>query len=143
MSLVGYTISVLLGIWLGLFLFGAAITSSQLGWRHDFLLPVPEKLGGVVLGERCGDVRSNAVPLLPFQCGLHKRFHSGFMIRASRHPSSLEEDGHSHSARDAERGDSGPGVSALHLVEQRRDDAGAGRADGMTEGDRAAVDVDP
>lgn len=36
--IVGYTISVLLGIWLGLFLFGAAITSSQLGWRHDFLV---------------------------------------------------------------------------------------------------------
>src|SRR6185295_160877 len=46
-------------------------------------------------------------------------------------------------AAHAERGEAEPRVSSFHLVEQGRDDACAGRADGMTERDRAAVHVQP
>src|ERR1700676_757863 len=47
-----------------------------------------------------------------------------------------------HAAADAQRGESLFRVALLHLVEQRHQHAGAGRADRMADGDRAAIDVD-
>src|SRR5215468_11371667 len=57
---------------------------------------------------------------------------------------SLSLDAHrdAHASPDAEGGEAFLGVALLHLVEQRHKDAGAGGADRMAEGDRAAVDVD-
>src|SRR5450432_1534783 len=53
----------------------------------------------------------------------------------------LEQDRHPHSPRDAQGGEPGPYVRPAHLVEESRRNPGPGRADGMTEGDRAALDV--
>src|SRR5712692_9262844 len=50
--------------------------------------------------------------------------------------------GDAHAAADAQRGQAFLGVALLHLVEQRNEDARAGRADRMAERDGAAVDVD-
>src|SRR5205814_7384625 len=46
-----------------------------------------------------------------------------------------------HAAADAQRGDALPGVAALHLVQQRHQNAAAGRADRVPDRDRPAVDV--
>ena len=47
-----------------------------------------------------------------------------------------------HAAADAQRGETLLGVAALHLEQQRVQDARARRADRMADRDRAAVDVD-
>src|SRR3954469_2392986 len=67
---------------------------------------------------------------------------------ASLNPSyvySAARDAHrnSHAAADAQRRQALFGVTFLHFVEQRDENARAGRADRMTERDRAAIDVDP
>src|SRR5262249_21625873 len=47
-----------------------------------------------------------------------------------------------HAAADAERSEALLGVALLHFVQQRHQHAGAGRADGMADRNRAAIDVD-
>src|SRR6185437_6915520 len=54
----------------------------------------------------------------------------------------LHAHGNAHAAADAERCEALLGVALLHLVEQRRQDARAGCADRMADGDGAAIDVD-
>src|SRR5262245_12761173 len=55
---------------------------------------------------------------------------------------SLEKHGHPHTSRNAERRDTPLRPPPAQLMEQGRGDARAGGADGMSERDRAAVDVD-
>src|SRR5215207_2275763 len=55
----------------------------------------------------------------------------------------LEGDGHALAAGDAEGGQPAAGALALELVDDGPDDAGAGHADRVAEGDGAAVDVGP
>src|SRR5215211_5991751 len=55
----------------------------------------------------------------------------------------LQGDGHALAAGDAEGGQAAPGLLALELMDHGADDAGAGHADGVAEGDGAAVDVGP
>src|ERR1700688_795883 len=50
--------------------------------------------------------------------------------------------GDAHAAADAQRGETLLGVALLHFVKQRHQDAGAGRADRMADGDGAAIDID-
>ena len=55
----------------------------------------------------------------------------------------LVHGGNAHAAADAQRGQAVLGIGALlHLVQQRDDDTGTGSADGVAQGDGAAVDVD-
>ena len=55
----------------------------------------------------------------------------------------LEDGGNAHTAADAQGSQTLLGVVALlHLVQQGDDDTGTGSAHGVTQGDRAAVDVD-
>src|SRR5258708_27297152 len=46
-------------------------------------------------------------------------------------------------AADAQGGQAASHAAPRHLVQERDRDAHAGRSDGMAQGDRAAVDVDP
>src|ERR1700684_3106206 len=65
----------------------------------------------------------------------------GRRVRGAR-ISALYGDGHSHPAADAETGKALLGITADHFMQQRHQDPATGRADGMTEGDGPAVDVD-
>src|SRR5215471_2727683 len=47
-----------------------------------------------------------------------------------------------HAAADAHGGDALLRVPLLHLIEQRHQDASAGSADRVTDGDRAAIHID-
>src|SRR5690242_8835606 len=53
----------------------------------------------------------------------------------------LQQKRESHAAADAEGGESEPGLSFLHLVQQRSRDANSSAADRMAQRDGAAVDV--
>jgi predicted RND superfamily exporter protein len=55
----------------------------------------------------------------------------------------LDDRRDAHAAADAEGHEAGPPVAALELVEEGAEEHRAGRPQGMTEGDGAAVDVDP
>ena len=54
----------------------------------------------------------------------------------------VDDEGDAFAAADAEGGDAALRVALLHCVEEGDEDAGAGSADGVAEGDGAAVDVD-
>ncbi len=54
----------------------------------------------------------------------------------------LHGEGHGVAAAQAEGRDAAPEVAALQFVEQRDQNARAACADGMAEGDRAAVHID-
>src|ERR1700741_3145146 len=54
----------------------------------------------------------------------------------------LDDGGGAHAGADAERGEAGRQIAALHLVVKRAQDHGAGGAERMAHGDRAAVHVD-
>jgi hypothetical protein len=54
----------------------------------------------------------------------------------------LEDSGGAHPSADAHRHHAVARASAAHLVHQRRGQLGAGAAEGMAKGDRAAVDVE-
>src|SRR5947208_3566330 len=54
----------------------------------------------------------------------------------------LDAHGNTHAAADAQRGETLPGIAALHLEQQRIEHARARGADGVADGDGAAVDVD-
>ena len=55
---------------------------------------------------------------------------------------SLDRQSNGFAAAEAEGGEAGPGAAPGHGVEEGDEDAAAGRADGVAEGDGAAVDVD-
>src|SRR3954447_19326427 len=55
---------------------------------------------------------------------------------------SLDGQCNAHATPDAQRGDALLGVAALHFVQQRHQDAAARRTNGVTDRDRAAIDVD-
>src|SRR3954468_4250709 len=54
----------------------------------------------------------------------------------------LDEDGVALAAARADGGAAEAAAAPAQLVDERPDDAGARRADGMAQGDRSAVDVD-
>src|SRR5262245_62012060 len=54
----------------------------------------------------------------------------------------LQTHGNAHAATNAERGETLLGVAPLHLEKQRHENARAGGADRVTDGDRATIDVD-
>src|SRR4051812_16454317 len=54
----------------------------------------------------------------------------------------FDGEGNPHAAADAQRSDALLGLAALHLVQERDEDAAAGRTDGVPDRDRTAVDVD-
>ena len=62
--------------------------------------------------------------------------------RLELHGPSLKCHRHPEPAADAQRREAELRAAPPHLVKQRHDDAGTGRADGMPERDRAAVDID-
>src|ERR1035438_5806321 len=68
--------------------------------------------------------------------------HKAFLGACSRVLAALHAHGDAHAAADAKRGEALLGIPLLHFVEQRRQNARAGGADRMTDGDRAAIDVD-
>mgnify|MGYP007082310596 CR=1 FL=1 len=55
--------------------------------------------------------------------------------------SALDRQRHAHAAADAQRSNALLGVASLHFVQQGHKDAATRGADGVTDGDRAAVDV--
>src|SRR4051794_10814046 len=61
---------------------------------------------------------------------------------AARLAGNLDHDRVALAAAAADRGDAEAASPAAELVDERADDAGAGGADRVPEGDRAAVDVD-
>src|SRR5215472_11144901 len=81
-----------------------------------------------------------------FLCGSSRgTFHRLGYLRESRtaiFSVALDGQGDGIAAAEAESGDAALEVAALEFIEQRKEDARAGSADGMAEGDRAAVDVD-
>src|SRR6266542_6466061 len=56
---------------------------------------------------------------------------------------SLQDHGHTHAAADAQRGQSQRVPFLAHLVRAGEHDPGAGHPDGVSEGDGAAVGVQP
>src|SRR6476660_9439355 len=54
----------------------------------------------------------------------------------------LDAHGDAHAPADAKRGETFLGVAPLHLVQQRDENARAGCADRVADGDGAAIDVD-
>src|SRR5487761_2342599 len=56
--------------------------------------------------------------------------------------SAFDTECNAHATPDAQRGDALPGIAALHFVQQRHQNAAAGRTNRVTDRDRTAVDVD-
>src|SRR5512135_909405 len=71
-------------------------------------------------------------------------FLSGAKLRgfAPKAGSALDGQRNAHPAADAQRRQALLGLAARHLVQQRDEHARARGADGVADGDRAAVDVD-
>src|SRR5208282_1735506 len=63
------------------------------------------------------------------------------LVAPAARGSALDRHRDAHAAADAQGGEALLGVAARHLVQQRHQDARAGRADRVADGDRAAVDV--
>src|SRR4051812_38594925 len=70
------------------------------------------------------------------------------MVDTSRRASiakvlSLDCERHTHSATDAQAREAALCVAANHLVQERDQDSASRRADGVTDGNGAPVDIDP
>src|SRR5690242_18298802 len=96
-------------------------------------------------------MRANCIPLDPAIRVLSKSKKAaargavslaGCSLKAGSAPVDLDHDRVALTAAAADRGDAETAAAAAQLVDEGADDAGAGGADRVTEGDRAAVDVD-
>ena len=70
-------------------------------------------------------------------------YHAAFFTdEGERVGLALQSHGNAHAAADAQRGQTLLGVTALHFVQQRHQDAAARRSDRVANGDGATIDVD-
>src|SRR5262249_34661764 len=85
---------------------------------------------------------SNSSPLVGLGClTMPPQCDSAARESPSLGKSALDGERHAHAATDAQRRDAALGVALLHFVQQGDEDAASRRADGVADGDGAAIHV--